>query len=273
MTAIAKASALGLALALGLAAPAQARKISEYPTEGGWWVRAYVANSTNVFTHCDIAKTFPNGTSLHFIMNPARTMNIGISRPEWNMPPGRGYGGMVRIDDRFQRYYNGTVRPNFRKFILLTVGSDALIRRHIMSGRTMTIEINGRRHPFSLRGTRQAYTRLRRCVATNGRRTTTAQPSRYGAIAAHRQGTRTGMAWNAKDRGDADARALAECGADCTVVMRFTGRRRCGAVARGADGLGWGIGLTRSAASRRALAGCRAQTSGCRVKVLNCNSR
>ena len=185
MTAIARAWALGLTLVFILATPALARKISEFTTADGWWVRAYVSDTTNVFTHCDIAKTFPNGTSLHFIMSPARVMNIGVSRPEWNMAPGRGYGGMVWIDDRFQRYYRATVRPNFRTFILLTVGSDAQIRRHIMSGQTMTIEINGRRHFFSLRGTRAAYTRLRRCVAANGGQVTTALPALYGAIAPH----------------------------------------------------------------------------------------
>lgn len=92
-------------------------------------------------------------------------------------------------------------------------------------------------------------------VATAG--TAGAAGSLYGAIAAvsYREGVYMGTAWNYPNHTEADDTALAECGRPgCKVLARFVDG--CGAVAESSNGeyLQGGVGPTRAAAERDALA-------------------
>ncbi|MFN3571072.1 MAG: DUF4189 domain-containing protein [Polaromonas sp.] len=89
------------------------------------------------------------------------------------------------------------------------------------------------------------------------------------------QGEKYGFSFNHPSIDQADARAMRECGADCSVVMRF--RAECAAYAadqaRGSNAYGWGTGATSGAVQQRALSECRAKGgSSCKVRAWGCDA-
>lgn len=94
----------------------------------------------------------------------------------------------------------------------------------------------------------------------------------FGALAA---GRGTGWSVDHATQADADARAVAECGQDCRVIVRIAGPR-CGAYATSPTSYGWAVASTRAQAEADALANCeRERRAGrpCGVAVWACNGR
>lgn len=103
-----------------------------------------------------------------------------------------------------------------------------------------------------------------------------AQP-RVGALAVDaRQGDQYGWAVDYETAAAAQAAALGECGAACSVVLTFN---RCGAYAADQDtdstAVGWAESYDSAATARQAaLAECRARGgAGCVVRVWGCNGQ
>ncbi|MBA4327045.1 MAG: hypothetical protein C0428_02335 [Polaromonas sp.] len=89
------------------------------------------------------------------------------------------------------------------------------------------------------------------------------------------QGEKYGFSFNHPSVDQADARAMRECGNDCSVVMRF--RAECAAYAadqaRGSNAYGWGTGATSGSVQQRALSECRAKGgSSCKVRAWGCDA-
>jgi len=89
------------------------------------------------------------------------------------------------------------------------------------------------------------------------------------------QGEKYGFSFNHPSIDQADARAMRECGADCSVVMRF--RAECAAYsadqAKGSNAYGWATGATSSAVQQRANSECRAKGgSSCKVRAWGCDA-
>ena len=97
-----------------------------------------------------------------------------------------------------------------------------------------------------------------------------------GALAIdERQGDQCGWAVNNETAAAAQAAALRECGANCSVVLTFA---RCGAYAADQDAdstvYGWGESYASADGAReRALSECRGRGGpGCTVRAWGCNS-
>lgn len=89
------------------------------------------------------------------------------------------------------------------------------------------------------------------------------------------QGEKYGFSFNHPSIDQADQRAMRECGADCSVVMRF--RAECAAYAadqaKGSNAYGWGTGATSGAVQQRALSECRGKGgSSCKVRAWGCDA-
>lgn len=89
------------------------------------------------------------------------------------------------------------------------------------------------------------------------------------------QGEKYGFSFNHPSSDQADKRAMRECGADCSVVMRF--RAECAAYAvdqaKGSNAYGWGTGATSSAVQQRAMSECRAKGGlSCKVRSWGCDA-
>ena len=99
----------------------------------------------------------------------------------------------------------------------------------------------------------------------------------WGALAIDsNQGPSWGWAINYPTAQQAEQRALAECGDNCHVVMRFSDQ--CGAFAAdqepGSTIYGWGKADSREGAQNRALSECRRRGgTSCRVRVWGCTQR
>ena len=95
----------------------------------------------------------------------------------------------------------------------------------------------------------------------------------WGTIAYNDRNKRWGVVWDNDGQVQADAGAIAKCGAGCSVVFHFVGRGQCGAFARG-NGTSWGTGLgaNRSEAEANAVARCSTVARGCVAKVWGCNA-
>jgi hypothetical protein len=89
------------------------------------------------------------------------------------------------------------------------------------------------------------------------------------------QGEKYGFSFNHPSIDQADARAMRECGGDCSVVLRF--RAECAAYsadqAKGSNAYGWATGATSSAVQARANSECRAKGgSSCKVRAWGCDA-
>jgi len=89
------------------------------------------------------------------------------------------------------------------------------------------------------------------------------------------QGEKYGFSFNHPSIDQGDQRAMRECGADCSVVLRF--RAECGAYAadqaKGSNAYGWGTGATSSVVQQRALSECRSKGgSSCKVRAWGCDA-
>jgi hypothetical protein len=89
------------------------------------------------------------------------------------------------------------------------------------------------------------------------------------------QGEKYGFSFNHPSIDQADARAMRECGVDCSVVLRF--RAECAAYsadqAKGSNAYGWATGATSSAVQARANSECRAKGgSSCKVRSWGCDA-
>ncbi|MES2687252.1 MAG: DUF4189 domain-containing protein [Pseudomonadota bacterium] len=89
------------------------------------------------------------------------------------------------------------------------------------------------------------------------------------------QGEKYGFSFNHPSIDQADARAMRECGGDCSVVLRF--RAECAAYsadqAKGSNAYGWATGATSSAVQARANSECRAKGgSSCKVRSWGCDA-
>ncbi len=88
------------------------------------------------------------------------------------------------------------------------------------------------------------------------------------------QGEQYGFAYNYPDMGQAEQRALSECGNQCAVVLQFeTG---CGAYAadqqNGSSIYGWGTDANGGNAQSRAISECQSRGgTSCMVRVWGCN--
>lgn len=90
------------------------------------------------------------------------------------------------------------------------------------------------------------------------------------------QGEKYGFSFNHPSTDQADQRSLRECGADCTVVLRFSGE--CSAYAadqtKGSNAYGWGTGTTSASVQARAMSECRARGgSSCKVRAWGCDAK
>jgi hypothetical protein len=120
-----------------------------------------------------------------------------------------------------------------------------------------------------------AWSALVACVSL-GTTLTVAAQTPVGALAVdERQGDQYGWAVDYETSAAAQARALQECGADCSVVLTFG---RCAAYAADQDAdstaVGWAESFDSSAGARQAaLSECssRGGGSGCTVRVWGCN--
>ena len=101
---------------------------------------------------------------------------------------------------------------------------------------------------------------------------TAAAADYYAAIAYSTESGAVGYSNDFSSRAGAENRALAECGADCEVVVWF--KNGCGALATGADN-GWGSAwaTSRAAAETTALANCANETTSCTIERWVCTSR
>ncbi|MEO7887293.1 MAG: DUF4189 domain-containing protein [Polaromonas sp.] len=89
------------------------------------------------------------------------------------------------------------------------------------------------------------------------------------------QGEKYGFSFNHPSSDLADQRSMRECGADCSIVLRFAGQ--CGAYAadqaKGSNAYGWGTGSTSSNTQARAMSECRAKGgSSCKVRAWGCDA-
>ena len=85
-------------------------------------------------------------------------------------------------------------------------------------------------------------------------------------------GGRAGLSYNYRDRDSAEERALAECGAGCRVVARYSGS--CAAVATGRGVYGYAWREERRGAMRAALENCELRGGGaCSVVTSGCDER
>ena len=105
----------------------------------------------------------------------------------------------------------------------------------------------------------------------------TANSTLWGALAIDsNQGPSWGWAINYSTVQQAEQRALAKCGNNCHVVMRFSDQ--CGAFAAdqepGSTIYGWGKDNSSVAAQNRALSECRRRGgTSCRVRAWGCTQR
>ncbi|RZJ24700.1 MAG: DUF4189 domain-containing protein [Haliea sp.] len=93
--------------------------------------------------------------------------------------------------------------------------------------------------------------------------------NKYGAIAFNKASRKHGYAFNQSSRAAAEARALAECGKDCTPMMWFA--NGCGALAVGSTRYGAGSADSRLTAELLARRNCG--QSDCRIVVYSCTDR
>lgn len=89
------------------------------------------------------------------------------------------------------------------------------------------------------------------------------------------QGEKYGFSFNHPSVDQADQRSMRECGANCSVVLRFAGQ--CGAYAadqaKGSNAYGWGTGTTSANTQARAMSECRARGgSSCKVRAWGCDA-
>ena len=104
------------------------------------------------------------------------------------------------------------------------------------------------------------------------------EPAPWGALAIDsKQGSAWGWAIDYPTVQEAERRALSECGAECHVVMRFSGECAAFAADQEEDSTvhGWGKGYDSSAgAQNRALEECRRKGgASCIVRVWGCTQR
>lgn len=89
------------------------------------------------------------------------------------------------------------------------------------------------------------------------------------------QGDQYGFAYNYPSSGQAEQKALSECGRGCQIVFRFS--RTCVAYAadqaRGSTAYGWGYAPSAGGAQNNAMAECRARGSSCMVRVWGCDNQ
>jgi Domain of unknown function (DUF4189) len=109
------------------------------------------------------------------------------------------------------------------------------------------------------------------CLAI-GLPTVAAADDNYGAIAFSTDSGAHGYSYDFGSRGEAEERALQECGSGCEVVLWF--KNSCGALAAG-EGNGYGTAWAgnREAAEDAALRVCAQNAGNCSVKAWACTTR
>lgn len=89
------------------------------------------------------------------------------------------------------------------------------------------------------------------------------------------QGDQYGFSFNHPNTEQADQRSMRECGAGCSIVLRFGGQ--CAAYAadqaKGSNAYGWATGANGGATQARAMSECRAKGgSSCKVRAWGCDA-
>ena len=101
---------------------------------------------------------------------------------------------------------------------------------------------------------------------------TPALADNFGAIAFSQSNGTNGYSYDFGSQGEAEEKALQECGPGCEVVIWF--KNACGALATGSgNGYGTGWSSARGEAESIALSKCSENTSGCQVVRWACTTR
>ena len=91
----------------------------------------------------------------------------------------------------------------------------------------------------------------------------------HGAVATGPEG-RFGWSHEFRTQGQADRKAIEECGRRCRILFQF--KDTCAAYATGRDGaFGWERSESEAYASERALEHCRRHGRDCRVRMAACS--
>jgi hypothetical protein len=104
-------------------------------------------------------------------------------------------------------------------------------------------------------------------LATGG----TAIADHYGAIAYDRDTAHMGYSYDWQSEQAADTDAMRRCGANCELIVKFY--NTCASIAVGKDKyVSWGADIDEDRAMQQAKARCDANSTGCRVQIMVCNS-
>ena len=94
--------------------------------------------------------------------------------------------------------------------------------------------------------------------------------SPLGMLALDKSTGAAGISWNKSTINLAEKGALEQCGSSCTMALGF-GEGMCAAYASGDDGWGYAMGDTSLIAESAAIASCSKSTTGCVLKLSQCN--
>ena len=158
-------AAVGLAVSLAVAAPAQAIAANvDAFSYRGWQGWAYIADGA--FRHCVVTGGYADGTTLSFFYDDDG-FKLAVRQPGWALDEAEAYGVRVSVNPGL----SGRVPA-------IAVGSDSLLLpmsgldrpvTRLRRGYTLALEVDGLdRLTFDLTGTSVVLQRLIDCYAANG---------------------------------------------------------------------------------------------------------
>ncbi|GMG85258.1 hypothetical protein LNKW23_44750 [Paralimibaculum aggregatum] len=161
------AFALGLALALGAAAPlapaplAAAAEIAPLRL-GNWQGGAYSDDRTGAFSHCAASARYRSGITLLFSVTRERSWSMGVSSPDWRLRPGATYPIRYRVDGGAVHDAAALARSPVLAQVMLPASERLFLS--FRKGRMLRIAAAGRVLEFRLDGTARLLTALLGCA-------------------------------------------------------------------------------------------------------------
>lgn len=159
---------LGIASAALAAALAAAPVAAQNTFKSGNWTGGAYFNG-QVFTHCAVNRSYPDGTQLYIQLTPQMVLYLGAAKSSWNMDHTKQYDVSFEIDGGYKKSFRGIVRATQRNAIWFTIGNDPELRRALAASGSMTwVDAQGVRFPFNLAGGDNAMRKLLACTALYG---------------------------------------------------------------------------------------------------------
>lgn len=158
--------AIGLAVTMSLATPAQAKSgLHKKLVIGNWKGGVYYDKSTGFFTHCSLRTRYKSRITLGYSINDQLGLSLLIAKASWKFNPGATMTASYQVDRHPS--ISGTATAQTKHRLQIDASSNPSFINHLRRGRELKVQLGQDLLRFDLRSSTSILKSVHTCARQN----------------------------------------------------------------------------------------------------------